>query len=247
MKKNLVISFLLGFVAQVALGQLSEGSKINANTGAGLNSPRAGVFWNSPASDPNIVGQFYLDSTWHEGNVKFTSVIPQFGGWSTDTLNAILIRYNVLNDQLEVLADKSKNDIRVIQGNHLKNFTLKSSENKLTKFDNASTFKAEKKLSGFFETLVNGRLSLIKLYKAKTIKPTYNPGFGTGEKNTIVSIVNDYYVVSNGQPEKINPGKKAFVSLMKDKESDVENFIKTNNLSFKSEDDMVRLFEFYNK
>lgn len=247
MKKNLIISFLLGLVAHVTFGQLSEGSKINANTGSGLNSSKAGVFWNSPASAPNVVGQFYLDSTWHEGNVKFASVIPQFGGWNTDTLSAILIRYNVLNDQLEVLADKSKNDIRVIQGKHLKNFTLKLSENELLKFDNANTFKSEKELNGFFETLVNGKFRLLKLYKAKTIKPNYNAGFGTGEKNTIVSITSDYYVVSNGQPEKINPGKKAFVSLMKDKENDVENYIKTNSLNFKSEDDIVRLFKFYNK
>jgi len=247
MKKYLIVFFFLALVTQVSFAQLSEGSKINANTGVGLNSSKAGVFWNSATTAPNMIGQFYLDSLWHEGNVKFTSVIPQFGGGSTDTLNGILIRYNVLNDQLEVLADKSKNDIRVIQGNNLKNFTVKLSENDVLKFDNAATFRSDKELGGFFETLVNGRLSLMKHYRAKTIKPTYNAGFGTGEKNTIVSVVGEYYVVSNGKLEKINQSKKALISLMKDRESEVENYIKSSGLNFKSEDDLVRLFEFYNK
>jgi len=247
MKKHLVIFFLLGFVIQNAWGQLSEGSKINANTGAGMNSSKAGVFWNSATTAPNMIGQFYLDSLWHEGNVRFTSVIPQFGGGNTDTLGGIWIRYNVLNDQLEVLADKSKNDIRVIQGSNLKNFTVKLSENDVLKFDNVALFKPEKEISGFFETLVNGKLGLMKHYRTKTVKPSYNPAFGTGEKNTLVSVVSEYYIVSDGKPEKINPGKKAFVSLMKDKEAEVESYIKSNNPNFKSEDDIVRLLQFYNK
>ena len=247
MKRNLFGCLFLISITQVTFAQLSEGSKINANTGDGLNSSKAGVFWNSPTAAPNVIGQFYVDSLWHEGNVKFTSVIPQFGGGSTDTLSGIWIRYNVLSDQLEVLADKNKNDVRVIQGSNLKNFTVKLSENEVFKFDNAAKFVSDKKVNGFFETLVNGKLTLMKHYRAKAIKPSYNPAFGTGEKNTIVSVVSDYYVVSNGKTEKINPGKKTFVSLMKDKESEIESYIKSSNPNFKSEDDIVRLFEFYNK
>jgi len=245
MKRNLFVCLCL--ITQATFAQLSEGSKINANTGDGMNSSKAGVFWNSLTAAPNVIGQFYVDSLWHEGNVKFTSVIPQFGGGSTDTLGGIWIRYNVLSDQLEVLADKSKNDVRVIHGSNLKNFTVKLSENDILKFDNASKFVSDKKVNGFFETLVNGKLTLLKHYRAKSIKPNYNPAFGTGEKNMIVSVESDYYVFSNGKAEKINPGRKTFVSLMKDKESEIENYIKSSNPNFKSEDDVVRLFEFYNK
>ncbi|WP_221389724.1 hypothetical protein [Dyadobacter sp. NIV53] len=207
MKKNVIISCILAMLSQVVFGQLSEGSKINANTGTGFNTSKAGVFWNSPSPVSNTVGQFYLDSVWHEGNVKFSNVIQQIGGSSTDSLNNILIRYNVLNDQLEVLADKSKNDVRVIDGKHLKNFKVKSSENDISEYVNTGSFHSDKVSAGFFEKLVQGKLSLMKYYRAKTVKPNYNPGFGTGEKNTTVSVESDYYVVLDNKAEKISPGK----------------------------------------
>ena len=245
MKKNLTISFVLVVLTQVAWAQLSEGSKINANTGTGLNTSRAGVFWNSPSPVSNTVGQFYLDTLWQEGSIRFNKSVSQSGG--SDSLNGIMIRYNVLNDELEVLANKEKNDVRVIKGNYLKDFTVKKSGVNLSQFASVKDFKTDKDLTGFFETLVSGNLSLMKHYHAKIIKPNYNPGFGTGEKNTIVNIVDDYYAVTNGTAEKINLSKKSLVSIMKTKESNIENYIKSNHVDFKKEEDVIGLFKYYNQ
>jgi hypothetical protein len=228
-----------------AKAQVSEGTKIGIATGRGLNAPRSDVFWTSPTDVSNVIGDFYIDSLWQEGNVKFTTIIPQLGGLDSDSLSGIVIRYNVLNNELEVLVDKAKNDIRVIRSNQLKKFTVENGAGVET-YVNAAIFKSEKPLSGFASVLATGKLMLIKYYYPKITKPNYNPGFNTGEKNTIVRVTSDYYIVLNNNAEKLNTSKKSILALMKDRGAEVENYIKEYNVNFKNEADLAGLFGFYN-
>ncbi|MEO6281905.1 MAG: hypothetical protein ABIN80_19950 [Dyadobacter sp.] len=247
MKRKHTIGYLLTFIinSSAAFAQVSEGTKVGINSGRGLNALKSDVFWTSPTDMPNVIGEFYIDSVWQEGKVKFTSIVPQLGGWNSDSLTGIQIRYNTLNDELEVLADKSKNDIRVIKGGQLKNFTTNLGTNPKM-YVNVATFKSEKPLRGFAKVLVQGDLSLIEYFYPKITKPNYNPGFATGEKNTVVRQGSDYYVVSKGTAEKATLSKKSMLAFMNEKQKDVEAYLKEKNVNFKNEDDVVRLFKFYN-
>lgn len=231
--------------SSAVFAQVSEGTKVGINSGRGLNALRSDAFWTSPTEAPNVIGIFYIDSVWQEGKVKFTSIVPQLGGWNSDSLAGIQMRYNTLNDELEVLADKGKNDIRVIRGSQLKSFTTYAGTNPKV-YVNAGTFKSEKPLKGFAKVLVQGNLSLIEYFYPKITKPNYNPGFATGEKNTIVRQGSNYYVVSDGTAEKVTLSRKGILSVMKDKQKDVEAYVKEKDVNFKSEEDVVRLFQFYN-
>lgn len=226
-----------------AYAQLSEGTKVGVATGKGLNTDRSGVFWTSPTESSNVIGDFYIDSTWHEGNVKLNAAIPQFGGAESDSLAGIQIRYNVLNNELEVLA--KKNDIRVIKTSYLKSFETEGPAEK--RFVNVKTLSADSELKGVFEVLSEGKLTLLKHYKPKITKPNYNPGFGTGQKNTIVRMDSDYYVLTNGKPEKFTANKKALLALMGEKGKEVESYLKENRVGLKSDSDLKGVFEFYNK
>jgi hypothetical protein len=53
-------------------------------------------------------------------------------------------------------------------------------------------------------------------------------------------------VVSNGTAEKASLSKKGIMSAMKEKQKDVEAYVKEKNVNFKSEEDVVQLFKFYN-
>lgn len=228
-----------------AKAQVSEGTKVGIATGRGLNAPRSDVFWTSPTAVSNVIGDFYIDSLWQNGNVKFTTNVPQLGGGESDSLSGIMVRYNVLNNELEVLVDKSKNDIRVIRGSQMKKFTVRNGTDAET-YVNAAAYKSEKPLSGFAAVLAAGKLTLVKYYHPKITKPNYNPGFSTGEKNTIVRVASDYYIVSNDNAEKLSISKKSILALMKDQGADVEKYIKEQSVNFKSEEDLARLFSFYN-
>jgi hypothetical protein len=247
MKRKHITGYLLAIIisSSAAFAQVSDGTKVGINSGRGLNALKSDVFWTSPTGVTNVIGEFYIDSVWQEGKVKFTSIVPQLGGWNSDSLAGIQMRYNTLNDELEVLADKAKNDIRVIKGSQLKNFTTNPGSDPKV-YVNAAAFKSVKPLKGFAKVLVQGNLSLIEYFYPKITKPNYNPGFATGEKNTIVRQGSDYYVVNNGTAEKTTLSKKGILSAMKEKQKDVEAYVKEKNVNFKSEADVVRLFEFYN-
>lgn len=224
--------------------QLSEGTKVGVATGKGLNTDRSGVFWSSPTESSNVIGDFYIDSLWHEGSVKLNAPMTQFGGMESDSLAGITIRYNVLNDELEVLA--KKNDVRVIKSSYIKSFETKNSGTS-QRFVSIKSLTSGTDLKGVCEVLSPGKLTLIKHYKPKITKPNYNPGFGTGQKNTIVRLDTDYYVISNGKSEKFNASKKAVLALMNDKEKEIESYLKENKATLKSDLDLKNVFDFYNK
>ncbi|SKC10930.1 hypothetical protein [Dyadobacter psychrophilus] len=224
--------------------QLSEGTKVGVATGKGLNADRSGVFWTSPTESSNVVGDFYIDSLWHEGSVKLNAPVTQFGGLESDSLSGITIRYNVLNDELEVLANK--NDVRVIKASYLKSFEAKNNGN-AQRFVSIKSLIPNTDLKGMCEVLSSGKLTLVKHYKPKITKPNYNPGFGTGQKNTIVRLDSDYYVISNGKSEKFNAGKKSLLALMGDKGKEIESYLKENKATLKSDLVLKNVFDFYNR
>ncbi|MCF0042440.1 hypothetical protein [Dyadobacter fanqingshengii] len=224
--------------------QLSEGTKVGVATGKGLNTDRSGVFWSSPTESSNVVGDFYIDSLWQEGSVKLNAPVTQFGGLESDSLAGITIRYNVLNDELEVLA--KKNDIRVIKASYLKSFETRNNGNP-QRFASIKSLIPNTELKGICEVLSSGKLTLIKHYKPKITKPNYNPSFGTGQKNTIMRQDSDYYVITNGKSEKINASKKGVLAVMGDKGKEVEAYLKEQKVALKSDLDLKGVFDFYNK
>ena len=244
MKNFLSIITALAISVGAVNAQLSEGTKVGVATGKGLNADRSGVFWSSPTESSNVIGDFYIDSLWHEGSVKLNAPVTQFGGLESDSLAGITIRYNVLNDELEVLA--KKNDIRVIKSSYLKSFETKNNATP-QRFTSIKSLAPNTDLKGVCEVLSSGKLTLVKHYKPKITKPNYNPGFGTGQKNTIVRLDSDYYVISNGKSEKLTANKKAVLALMNDKEKEIEGYLKENKAALKSDLDLKSVFDFYNK
>ncbi|MCF2506630.1 hypothetical protein L0663_24780 [Dyadobacter sp. CY107] len=224
--------------------QLSEGTKVGVATGKGLNTDRSGVFWSSPTESSNVVGDFYIDSLWQEGSVKLNAPVTQFGGLESDSLAGITIRYNVLNDELEVLA--KKNDIRVINASYLKSFETRNNGNP-QRFASIKSLIPNTELKGICEVLSSGKLTLIKHYKPKITKPNYNPSFGTGQKNTIVRQDSDYYVITNAKLEKFNASKKGVLAVMGDRGKEVEGYLKEQKVALKSDLDLKGVFDFYNK
>lgn len=237
---GLAAGFPLGCLAQV-----SEATKQSIVTGKGLNVPRSGVFWTTPTENSGVVGDFYIDSLWRKGHVKLMKPVAQVGGLESDSIAGIDIRYNVLNDELELLADVAKKDIRVIRGSQLKSFKS-NGDLGMVEYINLADHDPKGELKGFGAVLASGKLTLVKAFKTKITKPNYNPGFGTGEKNTIVRISSDYYLLTPSGTEKVSLSKKSFLPLMSDKKAAVEQYTKEQNLDFKDETQVAALVQFYN-
>jgi hypothetical protein len=239
---------ILGLAALLPLGcfaQISEGTKQNMSTGKGVNVPRSGVFWTTPNDAPGVEGDFYIDSLWYDGDVKLVKPMSQIGGLESDTIANIRLRYNVLNDELEVLADEAKKDIRVIRGSQLKSFKTGRGPGSV-EYLNMAPADPKGEVKGFGAVLASGKLTLLKVYKPKITKPNYNPGFGTGGKNTVVRIASDYYLLTPSGAEKVNLSKKGLLPLMDDKKQEIGQYLKAHSVDFKDETQVAELVRFYN-
>ena len=95
----------------------------------------------------------------------------------------------------------------------------------------------------YAQILTLGKLKLVKR-ESKTV--TEMSEINAGIIKSFITTTR-YFVGRNEILENIKFNKKDLFQLMRDKESAVNKFIEENNLSFKKEEDVVKIVRFYNK
>ncbi|WP_337044978.1 hypothetical protein [Emticicia sp. 17c] len=108
----------------------------------------------------------------------------------------------------------------------------------------ANTHKFERGTDGiFYEKVVTGNLTLWKKnHKSLIDEKPY--GSATLQRNVLNNIT--YYVGDLAQLTKIKTDKKSVLALMATKTTEIEEFIKKEKLSTKTENDLIRVFQYYN-
>ncbi|MFN8343591.1 MAG: hypothetical protein U0X91_01225 [Spirosomataceae bacterium] len=205
---------------------------VNSNVGFfGIKGPKG-----------SLVGDPYLDSTWYEGSIKlFQKIGPP--GREGDSISKVPLRLDLHSNELEIRVGHS-NEVRVLNGNQVRFFTIEGNERRV--FMNTKQFRSEDNLSGFVELVKAGRLSLVEYVKLNIIKPSYNEALGTGTKDTKITKSNQFYAVKGNTLFHIGTSKKKLLEALADRADDVEKFIKTNDISLKSREDMAKVFAYYN-
>jgi hypothetical protein len=248
MNKKLSILIFMGLLSLSSLAQstgneLSNVTRDMINLG-GMRIPANGngTLFGIKGPRGNIVGDPYLDSTWHVGSIKlFQKIGPP--GREGDSIANVPLRLDLHANELEVKITNS-NEIRAVSGQQVRFFTIEGNERRV--FMSTRQFRSEDNLSGFVELVASGRLSLVEYGKLNIIKPSYNEALGTGTKDTKITKSLQYYVVKGNTLFHIGTSKKKLLETMGDRTDDVEKFIKTNDLSLKSRADLSKIFAYYN-
>lgn len=95
----------------------------------------------------------------------------------------------------------------------------------------------------FYQVLTAGETPLIKRTFKKVIEyKEYNSATGTKKFDEI----QNYYLVKNGVPKRIKKDKKSVLEVFGDSKTELEAFIKSNNINFKSDPDLIKLTMYYN-
>ena len=95
----------------------------------------------------------------------------------------------------------------------------------------------------YYQVLFDGGIKLV-LKSTKTlieIKPYNSP---TTEKKFVDNAI--YYVFQNNVMTKFKPSRKDFLELFKSKSAEIADFIKNENIDFKKNADLTKVFVFYN-
>ena len=191
-----------------------------------------------------VIGDTYLDSNWHSSSIKLYQKIGSIGRES-DSIPPVALRYDIYNDAFEIMV--SKNDIRGLKGEKVKFFVERQSEGQQPRvFVNLREFLSEESLTGFAEILSGGRVTLLSITKVSTTKPTYNEALNSGTKDVRIIKTPQFYYVRSRSILKLGGSKKKIIEALGDKGTDVEEWLKKQDLDLKKPSDLAKVFDYYN-
>ena len=180
-----------------------------------------------------VVGDPYLEAEFRDTNYEFYRAKTHFRGPS---------RFDLLNDEFEV---HTTDGIRVIKGSIVKGYaTLVDGDSVF--FMNARDYTlGGTPLSGFVKLLSDGERHLVQSTQLEIIKPNYNPAVEVGDKNTKIKKKATTYYAVNKQLFKTK-SKKDILKTFESEQQKVSDFIESEKIDMKDENDLIRLFKFYN-
>jgi hypothetical protein len=186
--------------------------------------------------DKEVQGNPYLEDTWSNGSVILDGNQKAIAKFKFDIYSNSLLFLGKNGETLEL---KSK----------FNSFNLNNADNGVSNITPLIFVKgypaiAKQTESTFYQLIADGKTGLLKYYK-KIIdeQPGTNYTSSTTRRFKLLQV---YYILKNNQLTEIQPNKKAIVRLFDDHAQQLDAYLKTNSLSFKSDSDLQKLFIWYN-
>ena len=170
-----------------------------------------------------ITGNRFLFEGWNNKGLIYSEGIA----YAKDQLN-----YNVYSDEIAEL--QTQNEVFIFDKAIIDSVSISG--------------RRFHKLNGsFYEVLSKGaKVTLLIKYETRIQEGQFNPTDGTTTPSRLVQM-QDHYIVMEGAPGKFKPTKNSVLELCADHEKEMKQFIKEENLSYKKDQDLKRIFDFYNK
>jgi len=179
-------------------------------------------------------GSPYLFDEWVKGNIQLKD------GTIYNNLN---LKYDQVRELLIFLADDNTSKRFSAP---IKAFTLTNADDKnWPRITFRNGFKA---IDGgnektYYEVLADGNTQLLKR-TAKMIVDERAPGSLILSKQ--ISATTKFYISDSNRIIKIKKDKESILEALNNKQSELETYIKNNNLNLKGDADLVKLIEYYN-
>ncbi|WP_340074431.1 hypothetical protein [Leptobacterium sp. I13] len=146
------------------------------------------------------------------------------------------INYNVKNDRFEIKV--AKDSVFVIAPNYIDYVDVNDVLYK--KYD-----KSVNNLEGYYEIVYKGnKLSLLKKHNVRLVKGKMNPLNGIVDPDKYY-LYYDYYIQKVDQVKEIILKEKTINKFLGNKIELINKYVKSNNLSYKKEKDIIRILEYY--
>ncbi|MBD1362192.1 hypothetical protein IDJ77_00090 [Mucilaginibacter sp. ZT4R22] len=184
----------------------------------------------------NVDGTPYLYDTWQQGMVKLANGVS-----SKDKMP---LKYNLVDDLVSFKDKESGEEMAFVVP--VQEFTLNlTTDDELFVRHFRSGYKGIEGSTpaSFFEVLSDGKIQLIKKFN-KVVFETQN--IGSASKTRSFLDKTKYYIVNNGKALQVKNDKKSLLAALGDKQAQMEDYIKTNKVNFKSDTQLGKLVDYYN-
>ncbi|KEO74963.1 hypothetical protein [Anditalea andensis] len=193
-----------------------------------------------PDAPNHLVGNYYLDNKWNMASLMLYK--------NEEILLDQWVRYNIASNYFEILSQKD-GTVKTIPGLRVHNLVWVDSLHRVPRyFINGMDLKEiGAPVTGFYEVLVDGELSLLRRTIATVKKSNYNTALMIGNKNDEIKKRDVYYYIQNDQVIEVPRNHKKLIQLFEeDKQKQLARYIKENNPNKKEVSGLYRVFSYYN-
>ena len=178
-----------------------------------------------------VEGSPYFKDDWMKGMVMINGG-QEFAG--------VYFKLDLYDNEVHF---KNQSGAELVATTTIKKLTLfDSTTQEVYNFINGLFIIANNKLTGWYQTLADGKVSLFKQYK-KQLREDRPYGSATFEQSIFTSSL--YFVLVNGDFKEVKK-LKDLPGILSDKKDLVSQYIKTNNLSGKTDEDFVNVINYFN-
>ncbi|MEQ9167363.1 MAG: hypothetical protein RLO12_13995, partial [Fulvivirga sp.] len=197
---------------------------------------RATALKEMPVAPPEVEGSSYLNEDWVQGNIEIKK---------NTLIEDVPLRYDLENQALEI---KYEDEVRICPLDRIQNFSYLNLERNQFKYFNTSEinnigFDLPK---GICRVLVKDNTTLIKHIYTVKVEGTYNLALSMGDPGHKIMQKETPYAIVDDKVYEVKNSFKRNSDIFGDKSQRVKAFVKKNKLKFKSEKDLIEIFEFHN-
>lgn len=177
-----------------------------------------------PMAPPETKGDVYLYSDWMMADILLYH--------QNTKLSRYLIRVDLESNSVEI---NHQNQIKVLAGNRVKEFSLMRTSGVAEKFVNGGAFKLNGvNLDGFLKVIDSGKWQLLSKVQLKLIKATYVAALDAGNRNDSLVKEEVYFFSKDYTLYQVYSSSKKFAAQFNENGELVKSFIKTHKLDLKS-------------
>jgi hypothetical protein len=207
-------------------------------SGMDMNTGPYGTIKSFGFPEKVTTGSKYLYKTWKVGTLEVDAgVVKEYG-----------MNIDLQNGYVEINTDVG---IRTVPMKVVKTLTMG-----LTNTHDLQTFVGTQRyggtqvgVAGLFEVLVKNdtETTLLKYYFLEVKTASYNAALDMGNNETKYVVKEKYFLSKNGKLIEVSPSKKKFLeSFTGENRTQIENFLKENNVKLKDQEDIVLVCNFLN-
>ncbi|MEQ9424760.1 MAG: hypothetical protein RJQ09_10105 [Cyclobacteriaceae bacterium] len=187
-----------------------------------------------PIKEEAMKGDFYLNKEYKEMIVKVLD----------DDNYQLLSKYNVQNN---VFVVKRGEDLGSLDGKLVEQFTYNDGIKDLNFISSGKyPFNPMEASPGFYELLyADEDVQLLSRAKIQIVDANYNVALDVGDRAGRIEIIKRYYLYQKGMFSEIKNFKKKNLAMFGKLSTQVQNYIRDENLSANNENDLIDLVKRY--
>lgn len=190
-----------------------------------------GIIEEIPLRPLETSGSVYLNEEFQKGNIFLKNNVE---------IKNYPIKYDLKYHRMEI---NSGADIKVLNWEKISKFYFIENQ---VEYRNVEYYNVPDDLGGFFKVIATGDISLLQHTEIKIIPANYVPETDTGRRSDKIVKDDTYYLSKDKNVFKISGRKNKDLEFFTEKNSRIKEFVQDEKISFKDENDLVKLISFYN-